>query len=347
MKNSPNPADLPIAAPLAEDNTKRAVSAPDDSPASTTSMEAAAREIISREEALQEQPPAIPKQAPAKRGNARSRRAERRRITDESVPRVRREFRRSTEDYSYAYCTVEHCIYSDAAQQFFERNFQWVDRSLLVITLVSGAVGGAELARRFTDEAEALGRNLQKQLIAYLEALQQGLNAKNIPEAAQVPGYDHKRVYHPAVHSPQAMQFITLTGLLDRVIARIEGAWIHGVINAERRQTSIREWLDECRSYVRALQALRIKTMQEALNAGKRQEAKLIERTVELDPSNGDIAGKAEEPPAEEAVSASREQEEKPEDGVQAADEGIQEVPPAPVDAVPAAPLEAAQEAQG
>lgn len=135
-------------------------------------MEVAAREIINREEALQEQPPAVtPKQAPAKRGNARSRRAERRRTTDESVPRVRREFRRSTEDYSYAYCTVEHCIYSDAAQQFFERNFQWVDRSLLVITLVSGAVGGAELARRFTDEAEALGRNLQKQLIAYFDNL--------------------------------------------------------------------------------------------------------------------------------------------------------------------------------
>ena len=26
------------------------------------------------------------------------------------------------------------------------------------------------------------------------------------------------------------MQFITITGLLDRIVARIEGAWINGVI---------------------------------------------------------------------------------------------------------------------
>lgn len=36
------------------------------------------------------------------------------------------------------------------------------------------------------------------------------------------------------------MQFITITGLLDRIVARIEGAWINGVIDAVQRSRMIR-----------------------------------------------------------------------------------------------------------
>lgn len=242
--------------------------------------------------------PAAPRQGTARqargadRGNRRTR-TERVRYVDETVPRVRREMRRATEDYSYAYCTAPTYIYSDAAQQFFERNFQWTDRSLLVISLVCGAIGGADLARKYTQEAEKLGKNLQANLMKAIEGIKKLMNAREIPEETQVPGYDHKRLYQPAVHSPQAMQFITITGLLDRIVARIEGAWINGVIDADQRSRMIRGWTDECRRYVTSMQELRTRTMQEALNAGKRQEARIIEQRVEKDAANDRMVEKA------------------------------------------------------
>lgn len=242
--------------------------------------------------------PATPRQGTARqargavRGNRRTR-TERVRYVDETVPRVRREMRRATEDYSYAYCTAPTYVYSDAAQQFFERNFQWTDRSLLVISLVCGAIGGADLARKYTQEAEKLGKNLQANIMRAIEGIKKLMNAREIPEETQVPGYDHKRLYQPAVHSPQAMQFITITGLLDRIVARIEGAWINGVIDADQRSRMIRGWTDECRRYVTSMQELRTRTMQEALNAGKRQEARIIEQRVEKDAANDRMVEKA------------------------------------------------------
>lgn len=72
-------------------------------------------------------------------------------------------------------------------------------------------------------------------------------------------------------------------------MARIEGAWINGVIDADQRSRMIRGWTDECRRYVTSMQELRTRTMQEALNAGKRQEARLIEQRVEKDAALGKI----------------------------------------------------------
>lgn len=97
----------------------------------------------------------------ARTQRARNTSNRRTRFVDESVPRIRREFRRNTDDYSYAYCTIPSYIYSDSAQQFFERNFQWVDRSLLVISLVGGAIGGPEVAKKYTQQAETLCKDLQ------------------------------------------------------------------------------------------------------------------------------------------------------------------------------------------
>ena len=177
-------------------------------------------------------------------------------------------------------------FYSDAAQQFFERNFQWVDRSLLVISLVGGILGGPDLAKKYTQEAEDRCGALHAQLSKSVEELRRVMEKKGIPQEAQIPGYDHKRLYKPAIHSPQAMQFVALTRLLDQLIARIEGAWINGVIDAEQRQNMIRAWLDAGRKYVASLQNLRAQTMQEALNAGKRQEARMIEQRVDRDSSS-------------------------------------------------------------
>ena len=89
------------------------------------------------------------------------------------------------------------------------------------------------------------------------------------------------------------MQFITITGLLDRIVARIKGAWINGVIDAVQRSRMIRGWTDECRRYVTSMQELRTRTMQEALNAGKRQEARIIEQRVEKDAANDRMVEKA------------------------------------------------------
>ena len=89
------------------------------------------------------------------------------------------------------------------------------------------------------------------------------------------------------------MQFITITGILDRIVARIEGAWINGVIDADQRSRMIRGWTDECRRYVPSMQELRTRTMQEALNAGKRQEARLIEQRFEKDAANDRMVEKA------------------------------------------------------
>ncbi len=89
------------------------------------------------------------------------------------------------------------------------------------------------------------------------------------------------------------MQFITITGLLDRIVARIEGAWINGVIDADQRSRMIRGWTGECRRYVTSMQELRTRTMQEALNAGKRQEARIIEQRVEKDAANDRMVEKA------------------------------------------------------
>ena len=269
-------------------------------PSAVNSPEPAPSPVKAEEKPKIDKPaqPAAPRQGTARqargadRGNRRTR-TERVRYVDETVPRVRREMRRATEDYSYAYCTAPTYIYSDAAQQFFERNFQWTDRSLLVISLVCGAIGGADLARKYTQEAEKLGKNLQANIMRAIEGIKKLMNAREIPEETQVPGYDHKRLYQPAVHSPQAMQFITITGLLDRIVARIEGAWINGVIDADQRNRMIRGWTDACRRYATSMQELRTRTMQEALNAGKRQEARLIEQRVEKDAANDRMVEKA------------------------------------------------------
>ena len=250
----------------------------------------------------------------ARTQRARNTSNRRTRFVDESVPRIRREFRRNTDDYSYAYCTIPSYIYSDSAQQFFERNFQWVDRSLLVISLVGGAIGGPEVAKKYTQQAETLCKDLQAQLIRSIDELQRLMNAKKIPEETQVPGYDHKRLYKPAMHSPQAKQFVTLIELLDRIIARIEGAWINGVIDAEQRQKMIRAWIEACRKYVMALQNLRVQAMQEAVNAGKRQEVLTIEQRVERNKANEHLAEDARTMKGEEHVPASPVQAEKTEE---------------------------------
>ena len=63
--------------------------------------------------------------------------------------------------------------------------------------------------------------------------------------------------------------------------------------SSNKRSRMIRGWTDECRRYVTSMQELRTRTMQEALNAGKRQEARIIEQRVEKDATNDRMVEKA------------------------------------------------------
>ena len=216
----------------------------------------------------------------------------RERYVDESVPRITVEERRISNDFSYAYFKSKTFLYSDPAQRFFEHNFQRVDGSFLVISLVCGAIGGVALAKRRTDQVEEMNRNLEKQLMRAIDELSRIMTERKIPEEAQVPAYDHKREYIPALHTPQSTQFITLVSLFDRIVARIDAAWFHQIVTPEKRSEMIAAWYRELNGYVSAILALRRETMQEALAAGRRQEARQIEQRVENDKSNAKIEKK-------------------------------------------------------
>ena len=212
-------------------------------------------------------------------------------FADDSVPVVRQEQRHRTTDFSYAYFPKPCCFYSDNAQQAFERHFQRVDRSLLVITLVCAAIGSENLAHEQTEKAEALCREFQQVLMNAIANLKTLMEQNKIPADQQVPSYDHKRLYKPALHTPQSSQFVTVTELLDRLCARIEGAWINGILSASDRRKMLAAWNTEYVKFVNKLNRLRNDTMEIALNNGKRNVARQIESRVENDAINSEMKG--------------------------------------------------------
>lgn len=212
-------------------------------------------------------------------------------FADETVPVVRQEQRHRTMDFSYAYFPKPCCFYSDNAQQAFERHFQRVDRSLLVITLVCAAIGSENLAHEQTAKAEALCRDFQQVLMGAINNLKTLMEQNNVPAEQQVPSYDHKRLYKPALHTPQSSQFVTITELLDRLCARIEGAWINGILNASDRRKMLAAWNTEYVKFVNNLNRLRNDTMEIALRSGQRGVARQIESRVESDAINNEMQG--------------------------------------------------------
>lgn len=205
----------------------------------------------------------------------------RRRYVDESVPQVRTEYRHGSDAFSYAYFKRACFFYSDPAQMYFERNFQRVDRALQMISLICGIIGNPEVAERRTKEAETLAKTLETKLIKAIENLQRQMNDKNIPEDEQVPSYDHKRQYTPALHTPQAVQFVTIVSLFDRLVARLDGAWFNAIMKRSDTKAVTEKWLEELNNYISALNALRSATLQEARNSGNQQRAKAVVQRVE------------------------------------------------------------------
>ena len=104
---------------------------------------------------------------------------------------------------------------------------------------------------------------------------------RGIPEAAQVPAYDHKRDYTAAVHTPQSSQFITLVNLFDRLVARVDAARFHMIFTADQQRTMINSWYRRLNDYVTQILELRQSALQEAREKGRQQDAKAIEQRVE------------------------------------------------------------------
>lgn len=244
----------------------------------------------------------------AARGNSRRRQG----YHDASVPRVEQEQRYATNDFSYAYFKQSCFFFSDAAQMFFERNYQRTDRALLIISLVCGAIGGDGVARRKVTEVEECGKNIEQQLMNAIDEFKRLMTQQNIPEELQVPSYDHKRQYSPALHTPQSLQFMTIVTLFDRIVSRIDACWFHKLIPFAKRREMISAWTKELNRYAQAVQQLRNSALEEARNAGRKQEAKQIEQIVENDKSNDTLGAK--NVAVEETASASGEKVAVPKD---------------------------------
>ena len=224
---------------------------PDKSLSETTIVEKAALELVKSDMNTAEKAPQplpdIRKPAPVKADNRavrerKARQASREMYADKTVPRIRSERRYGGSSHSRAYLKQALCLYSDRAQIFFENNYERVNMSLIVSTLVIEAIGGTKLAEEISLRLEKEFRELETQMIASIKELQRIATVKGIAEDQQVPAYDHKRFYEPPLHTPHSAQFMTVVQLFDRLISRAEGCWINHIMSAQTRKNIVRSW---------------------------------------------------------------------------------------------------------
>ena len=222
---------------------------PDKSLSETTIVEKAALELVKSDMNTAEKAPQplpdIRKPAPVKADNRavrerKARQASREMYADKTVPRIRSERRYGGSSHSRAYLKQALCLYSDRAQIFFENNYERVNMSLIVSTLVIEAIGGTKLAEEISLRLEKEFRELETQMIASIKELQRIATVKGIAEDQQVPAYDHKRFYEPPLHTPHSAQFMTVVQLFDRLISRAEGCWINHIMSAQTRKNIVR-----------------------------------------------------------------------------------------------------------
>lgn len=220
-------------------------------------------------------------------GNARGRDRDRGRgrrprqvYGDPAVPRVQTEVRRGGVAHSRAYLKNDLTLYSDRAQIFFERNYENVNFSLILSTLVVEAIGGVTLAEEVSQKIESQFKELEQKMKSAIQELKRGATEMGIPPALQVPSYDHKRRYSPPLHTPHSAQFMTVVELFDRIVARAEGAWINRKMDAKTRQEVVNGWERRLVKFVRELYAFRQRSMEEARKIGFGRRAAAIENSV-------------------------------------------------------------------
>ena len=226
---------------------------------------------------------------------------------DPEVPRIQPLQRRGSADFSRAYLKKEFFVYSDAAQNFFERNYEPVDRTLIVTSAIYSLTGGREAGDAAVAKVHELFTSVQQMLEEAIANTQQVLMEGGVTDG-EVSSYDHKRFYTPPVHTPLAMRFLSIVSLYDRLIARVESCWINGIIDDHGRQSTLGHWNAEMTKAVRQVFAIRAEAWNLARNTGHAQQAKAIEQKVarENEQEKGlvgkDVPVKAEVKPAVKPV---------------------------------------------
>lgn len=247
----------------------------------TTAVEKEAQTLIERDIRTAEKP------LPARRGTTgkrltaeEARRQSRRMYGDDSVPRVRPERRYGGSSHSRAYLKQELCLYSDRAQTFFERNYESVNMSLIVCTLVTEAMGGEALAGKVSAYIEKRFSDLESEMLNAVKELERGATEGGIPKEKQIPAYDHKRWYNPPLHTPQSVQFMTVVVLFDRIVSRAEGCWINRLMDAQTRKNLVATWQKRLLDFVLDIYKIRDQARREARKAGFGRRAASIEENV-------------------------------------------------------------------
>lgn len=198
---------------------------------------------------------------------------------DPEVPRIQPLQRRGAADFSRAYLKKEFFVYSNAAQNFFERNYEPVDRTLIVTSAIYTLTDGREAGDVAVAKMHELFTSVQQMLEEAIANTQQVLKDGGVTDG-EVSSYDHKRFYTPPVHTPLAMRFLSIVSLYDRLIARIESCWINGIIDDHGRQSTLGHWNAEMTKAVRQVFAIRAEAWNLARTTGHAQQAKAIEQKV-------------------------------------------------------------------
>lgn len=223
---------------------------------------------------------------------------------DPEVPRIQPLQRRGAADFSRAYLKKEFFVYSNAAQNFFERNYEPVDRTLIVTSAIYTLTGGREAGDAAVAKVHELFTSVQQMLEEAIANTRQVLKDGGVTDD-EVSSYDHKRFYTPPVHTPLAMRFLSIVSLYDRLIARIESCWINGIIDDHGRQSTLGHWNAEMTKAVRQVFAIRAEAWNLARTTGHAQQAKAIEQKVarENEQEKGligkDVPAKAEASPTD------------------------------------------------
>lgn len=223
---------------------------------------------------------------------------------DPEVPRIQPLQRRGAADFSRAYLKKEFFVYSNAAQNFFERNYEPIDRTLIVTSAIYTLTGGRKAGDAAVAKVHELFTSVQQMLEEAIANTRQVLKDGGVTDD-EVSSYDHKRFYTPPVHTPLAMRFLSIVSLYDRLIARIESCWINGIIDDHGRQSTLGHWNAEMTKAVRQVFAIRAEAWNLARTTGHAQQAKAIEQKVarENEQEKGligkDVPAKAEASPTD------------------------------------------------
>lgn len=205
---------------------------------------------------------------------------------DPSIPYVKRESRRATEDWSYPVMADSYAFLSDPAQRIFENSFQAVDRTLLIVSSVCGKLGSPTLAQSFMDRINTavtgMERSIEDDGVAKCMSL---MDANNIPADKRLAAFDHKREYGVAMHTPEMARFCQCVGLFDMLMSRIDALWFQRIITAEQCQQLKSLWYHRFTTFVHSLHALRNEAFSEAKRRGHKQtaaaEIQAVERATE------------------------------------------------------------------